>query len=381
MASSGRMYLRRGLSFLGALRRPFPGESFGRPESAGWGQRAVRWGQGQGGRGSESPKMVIRTPWEDARGWAWSRSAIGGCLAAFSLFSKPVEEEKGESSEAEDQIIFLLKKAKLSIMKGELEGAEQILHQSLLLAQQSDNKKAITYTYDLMANLAFVRGELINAEKLYKAVMSNLLASGTPQDDDGIIEMSLKLAMIYAAQNQHQLALAGYQFCILTLEEKMEKQKDLPENILTAAEKSNTRLLLGMSLDSYGRYLLANKQLSRAQSMYEKALKICREEQGETHPQTLILMNDLAMVMDAQGAHDNAYIHAKRALELARQTEHPEQHIMLGNLAGILMHKESFAEAQRIYEEALKQAEQKGDIISVKQIQEGLAELARRRGS
>ena len=31
---------------------------------------------------------------------------------------------------------------------------------------------------------------------------------------------------------RHKLALAGYEFCILTLEEKIAKQKDLPEDVL-----------------------------------------------------------------------------------------------------------------------------------------------------
>lgn len=32
---------------------------------------------------------------------------------------------------------------------------------------------------------------------------------------------------------RHKLALAGYEFCILTLEEKIAKQKDLPEDVLS----------------------------------------------------------------------------------------------------------------------------------------------------
>ncbi|PKU33073.1 tetratricopeptide repeat protein hypothetical protein [Limosa lapponica baueri] len=132
------------------------------------------------------------------------------------------------------------------------------------------------------------------AEKLYKASMSYLLAGDTKEDDNAILEMSLKLASIYAAQKQHKLALAGFEFCILTLEEKIAKQKDLPEDVLSAEEKANTRLLLGMSLDSYARYLLDINQLPVAQKMYEKALQISNDVQGETHPQTVVLMNDLA---------------------------------------------------------------------------------------
>ncbi|XP_015413844.1 PREDICTED: tetratricopeptide repeat protein 19, mitochondrial isoform X1 [Myotis davidii] len=170
-------------------------------------------------------------------------------------------------------------------MKDEPEEAELILHEALRLAIQSDNKKAIIYTYDLMANLAFIRGQLENAEKLFKATMSYLLGGGMQQEDNAIIEISLKLASIYAAQNRQEFALAGYEFCISTLEEKIEREKELAEDILSVEEKANTRLLLGMCLDAYARYLLSSKQPSQAQRMYEKALHISEEILGERHPQ------------------------------------------------------------------------------------------------
>ncbi|XP_064533607.1 tetratricopeptide repeat protein 19, mitochondrial isoform X2 [Pseudopipra pipra] len=269
--------------------------------------------------------------------WARPAGAALAFLGGLSLFPRDAEEEEGE-----DAIILLLKKAK-------------------------------------MANVAFMQGQLDNAEKLYKASMSYLLAGDMKEDDNAILEMSLKLASIYAAQKQDKLAIAGYQFCILTLEEKIAKQKDLPEDVLPAEEKANTRLLLGMSLDSYARYLLSVNQLPAAQKMYEKALQIANDVQGETHPQTVVLMNDLATVLDAQGHHDEAYSYVKRAAELARETQHPEEHMVLNNLAAILMHKEDFLQAKQVYKEALKQAQQKGDVASVQHIQEELAELAKRR--
>ncbi|NXG62464.1 TTC19 protein, partial [Hemiprocne comata] len=293
--------------------------------------------------------------------------------SALSLFPRDAEEE------GEDAIILLLKKAKLSVMKGELGEAERLLHQALRLSHQSDNRKAIVYTYSMMANVAYMQGQLDNAEKLYKASMSYLLAGDTKEDDNAILEMSLKLASIYAAQKQHKLAVAGYEFCILTLEEKIAKEKDLPEDVLPAEEKANTCLLLGMSLDSYARYLLNINQLPVAQKMYEKALQISSEVQGENHPQTVVLMNDLATVLDAQGHYDEAHSCVKRAAELAKETQHPEEHMVLNNLAAILMHKEDFLQAKQVYKEALKQAQQKGDVASVQHIQKELAELAKRR--
>ncbi|XP_062072439.1 tetratricopeptide repeat protein 19, mitochondrial isoform X2 [Lepus europaeus] len=276
-------------------------------------------------------------------------------LAALSWFSRSSEAEEQEqrgadgaaaaedaADEAEAEIIRLLKRAKLSIMKDEPEEAEMMLHDALRLAYQSDNKKAITYTYDLMANLAFIRGQLENAEQLFKATMSYLLGGGMKQEDNAIIEISLKLASIYAAQNKQEFALAGYEFCISTLEDKIEKEKELPEDIMSVEEKTNTHLLLGMCLDACARYLLFSKQPSQAQRMYERALQISEEIQGERHPQTVVLMSDLATTLDAQGRFDEAFVHMQRASELARQIDHPELHMVLSNLAAVLMHRETW---------------------------------------
>ncbi|KAB0360122.1 hypothetical protein FD754_004278 [Muntiacus muntjak] len=275
-------------------------------------------------------------------------------LAALAWSSRPAaaeQERRGAGgaaagdAEAEAEIIQLLKRAKLCIMKDEPEEAELILHDALHLAHKSHNTKAIAYTYDLMANLAFIRGQLENAEKLFKATMSYLLGGGMQQEDNAIIEISLKLATIYAAQTD---------------------------------DKANTRLLLGMCLDTYARYLLFSQQPSQAQRMYEKALRISEEILGERHPQTIVLLNDLATTLDTQGRTDEACVHAQRASDLARQVGHPELHVLLGNLAAVLMHRELYAQAEETYREALRQAELKRDEASVQHIREELAELARK---
>nr|XP_038942823.1 tetratricopeptide repeat protein 19, mitochondrial isoform X2 [Rattus norvegicus] len=295
---------------------------------------------GDAGPGAER----LRTRGAPARG-----HRVLPLLAALAWFSRTAaaEEQPGEDAtdEAEAEIIQLLKRAKLSIMKDEPEAAELILHDALRLAYESDNKKAITYTYDL--------------------------------EDNAIVEISLKLANIYAAQNKQEFALAGYEFCISTLEGKIEREKELAEDIMSE-ERANTYLLLGMCLDSCARYLLFSKQLSQAQRMYEKALQICQEIQGERHPQTIVLMSDLATALDAQGHFDDAYIYMQRASDLAREINHPELHMVLSNLAAILIHRERYTQAKEIYQEALKQAELKRDEFSVQHIREELAELSRK---
>ncbi|XP_072220306.1 tetratricopeptide repeat protein 19, mitochondrial [Leuresthes tenuis] len=301
---------------------------------------------------------------------------------AFSLFGSSEEDKRDEAQKKEDEMVLLLKKAKLSMYRGQLQAASSFLHQAVALAHQTHNNQAIIYTYSQMANLAYVRGQLDSAEKLFKAAMSFMLAGGTPQDDNAVIEMSLKLATIYVEQNKVELAEHGYKFCTESLEAKLEKHKELQEEEKTEDQESlrkETRLLLGLCLDSRARYRASTQHLNLAGQDYQSALNICRQEQGETHPQSLVLMSDLATILDLQGRHDDALELVQQAVDLSRSVGHPDQHVLLGNMAGILLHTGRLDDSVRFYKEALGLAQQAGDQGSVERIQEGLKEVKKRR--
>uniref|UniRef100_A0A673N7U3 Tetratricopeptide repeat protein 19, mitochondrial-like n=1 Tax=Sinocyclocheilus rhinocerous TaxID=307959 RepID=A0A673N7U3_9TELE len=296
-------------------------------------------------------------------------------VMAFSLFGS--SDERTEEQKLEDELILLLKKAKYSMMIGELDAASGFLHKTVRPAHQMHNNDAIIYTHSLHVTLFVVF--LLQAEKLFKAAMSFMLSGGTPQDDNAVIEMSLKLASIYATQNKNKLAEHGFQFCTESLEAKIEKQKEFPPESLSDEERKDTKLLLGLSLDARARYLAANHRFTGACRDYQQALQICQEEQGESHPQSLVLMSDLATVLDLQGKHDEALAHVKKAVELGQAAGHPDQHELLGNMAGILMHKGEFEESGTLYQKALALAHAAGDGEAIEQLQEGLKELASRR--
>ncbi|XP_041805471.1 tetratricopeptide repeat protein 19, mitochondrial isoform X2 [Chelmon rostratus] len=300
---------------------------------------------------------------------------------AFSLFGSSDEDQRDEAQRKEDEMILLLKKAKLSVYRGELQVASGFLHQAVVLAHQTRNNQAIIYTYSLMANLAYVQGQLDSAEKLFKAAMSFMLSGGTPQDDNAVIEMSLKLATIYAELNKAELAEHGFRFCMESLEAKLEKE-EIPAEEQTEEEEAlrkETRLLLGLCLDSRARYRASTLHLNQAQQDYESALNICRQEQGDTHPQTLVLMSDLATILDLRGRHDDALVLIQQAVNLSRSAGHPDQHVLLGNMAGILLHKGRLEDSVQFYQEALSLAQQARDQEAVNKIQEGLKEVENRR--
>lgn len=301
---------------------------------------------------------------------------------AFSLFSRSDEDQRDEAQRKEDEMILLLKKAKLSVYRGQLQAASGFLHQAVVLAHQTHNNQAIIYTYSQMANLAYVQGQLDSAEKLFKAAMSFMLSGGTPQDDNAVIEMSLKLATIYAEQNKVELAEHGFRFCMESLEAKLESQKEVPaeqQSEEQEALRKETRLLLGLCLDSRARYRASTLHLNQARQDYQDALNICRQEQGDTHPQTLVLMSDLATILDLQGHHEEALVLVQQAVDLSRQAGHPDQHVLLGNMAGILLHTGRMEDAVRCYKEALNLAREAEDQEAVDMIQEGLREVKKRK--
>lgn len=198
-----------------------------------------------------------------------------------------------------------------------------------------------------------------------------------------------------------ELAEHGFRFCTESLEAKLKKQKETPPEeqtgesrghahiqirttgwcclfgwlswLLSSEElealRKETHLLLGLCLDSRARYRASALHLKQAQQDYQKALDICRQEQGHAHPQvevlgrsrrwlcrssshahshlswkTLVLMSDLATILDLQGHHDDALSLIQQAVDLGRSVGHPDQHVLLGNLAGVLLHTGEFSQ-------------------------------------
>ncbi|XP_061654582.1 tetratricopeptide repeat protein 19, mitochondrial isoform X3 [Phyllopteryx taeniolatus] len=282
----------------------------------------------------------------------WKKVAAAA-VAAFSL-SGSSEEAASE----EEELIALLKKAKLSILRGELEAASSFLHAAAVIAQRQRHRPAIVYTYS-------------QAEKLFKAAMSYMLAGGTPQDDNAFVEMSLKLAAMYAQQNKAELAEHGFRFCLETLEVKVQKLQETPADQLTEADevlRKDTRLLLGLCLDSRARYLASTQRLTQAADDYRKALDICRQEQGPQHHQTLVLMSDLSTILDMQGRHDDALALIRQAVDAARASGHEDLHVLLANMAAVLLHAGRHDDGVRLLREALGLAREVDDREAVRHI-------------
>ncbi len=69
----------------------------------------------------------------------------------------------------------------------------------------------------------------MKAERLYKDVIQRQINRGFNEKDNSIVEMSLKIAKIYASWGEAAKAEAGFRFCIEAQETKMKSSKKIPD--------------------------------------------------------------------------------------------------------------------------------------------------------
>ncbi|KAF3857573.1 hypothetical protein F7725_010774 [Dissostichus mawsoni] len=90
---------------------------------------------------------------DDGRG---ARVMTAGCScddgrgSCVMMAGSSDEDRRDEAQRKEDEIILLLKKAKLSLSRDQLQEASVFLHQALALAHQTHNNQAIIYCYSLV---------------------------------------------------------------------------------------------------------------------------------------------------------------------------------------------------------------------------------------
>ena len=119
-----------------------------------------------------------------------------------------------------------------------------------------------------------------------------------------------------------------------------------PESAEYAKQINN----LAVVLQAQGRY-------AEAEALYGQALEIGRATLGEAHPDYATHLNNLAGVVEDQGRYAEAEALYRQALEITQATlgeDHPAYATRLNNLAGAVQAQGRFAEAEALYEQALE---------------------------
>lgn len=209
---------------------------------------------------------------------------LGGILSFLGLESEKIRE---------DPVVHTIKLAILNLQRGDYEKSERLLHLALKMSQERNDAKAEIYCFDVMADVAKESGNLHKAEQLYVEVMRRLIASGTRQDDNAIVEISGKLASIFSQRHEDEKAEQGFEFCIDTQQRKLDGI-DLGKATFSP-EEGNSAALLGVCLDWYAKHFMERGNYGRAKELLVKAVGIAENVLGNTNPQTLVIRNDLAL--------------------------------------------------------------------------------------
>ncbi|XP_012229823.1 tetratricopeptide repeat protein 19 homolog, mitochondrial [Linepithema humile] len=273
-----------------------------------------------------------------------------------------------EDTDEEPEVITTIKRSVLLIQKGEFEKAERMLHLALRQAQTIQHYDAVTYVYDVMANLAFDTEDYHKAEKLFVSVLQRLMSNGASEDDMRVIHISLKMAKVFEHMKEIKKADQGYKFCMEHLQSHIEKD---PEN-------KDAILLQGMTFDWYARMLLSQSRHTEAFNYFLQAYDICKKINGEEHEQTVILLNDLGTVSCMQGEYDEAikYLSAAARIgnNLSDMTDLGSIHVNLGN---VFLKKGLYDEARRSCQAGRIIAKNRNDNDSLLEANECLKEVKR----
>ncbi len=111
------------------------------------------------------------------------------------------------------------------------------------------------------------------------------------------------------------------------------------------------------SINNMGLLLRAQGKLAEAEPYWREALEKSRRVLGEEHPHTLTSINNMGVLLLNQRRLAEAEPYSREAMEKARRllgTEHPDALVLLHNLISLLMMLDRFADAAPWAEECIK---------------------------
>jgi ACT domain-containing protein len=101
------------------------------------------------------------------------------------------------------------------------------LADSWKMSEDLDLEEVKTQIMDLQANLAFKKGELDKAIRLFQLVTQRLVFhQGYAATDNAVVEMSIKIAQMYAMKGKIMESLAGFEYCADTQVKKVWNYKN-----------------------------------------------------------------------------------------------------------------------------------------------------------
>ena len=115
----------------------------------------------------------------------------------------------------------------------------------------------------------------------------------------------------------------------------------------------DTHALWGMSRDWYAQYLLNNGKHKEAFNQFQDAFLISCELFGNTHPQSLVLLNSLGTVCSLMGEEARAVSYFTKAVNVGKKTASENLSTFMVNLGMAKIKQGLHQEANAVCNEAL----------------------------
>ena len=241
---------------------------------------------------------------------------------------------KSDSDPVKEQI----RQGHISVAREDYKEAENAYHRALRAVQQQfeskkiDKRQLLTariYIFDALGNVALKIGDLQKAEDLYKETLKIAVQNEFfTMTDNATVEISMRLAAIYAMMGKDEETHSGFQYCIKTQEDKIKADPD---------ESPSTYGLLGMCLENYAKFLLSSKQFDKALDYLKRAEEVVVKYLGEEHPQRVVALNDIASVYILKKDLDKAEEYFKRALNIGLACKDETLPILYCNLGALYL--------------------------------------------
>lgn len=113
-----------------------------------------------------------------------------------------------------------------------------------------------------------------------------------------------------------------------------------------ATKRRDTEALLGLALETYGRFLMGQRRLSEAVSVLERACTAAGHVLGTERGQYLVLLNDLATAHILLKHYQMATDILNRGIKLAANTNSPEVAVLYCNLGAAFLRMSKIDDAE-----------------------------------
>lgn len=317
---------------------------------------------------------------------------MGTTLAFLGLFKKQ-EEPLSEMDQVKAVVIEGIKAGQ----KGEVDEASQAFHNALKMSAEFLQDEKITvaqhqhhrvFIFDQLANLNLGVGNLKEAEALFVETMKLALQLGMAENDNAMIEMSLKVATIHLYTGRIETGLVGLRHIIAEQEKKLAEELtqeregtlgvvDPDEEEKRKTEEINTKVLLGKAYKHYANFYMKQQKFENAKELATKALEMAKSTLGPQHDQTFVLMSDLAVIEIMLGDYKSAESTLLEGIKLSRRADSLMQAALYTNLGGLYMRTHKLAEAESACKKGLKIAQDGQDKYLIRSCQACLEDLAK----